>query len=322
MLICVFLLYSSVIQILLPSFVFCKLQQQLDVLADIAQNHGKIANIFRQVSTLNILLKNYEQPEGMLHSLRNIFKFGEQSFVVFNFESEKSHGQWLKYCKKFKDEPKVRIAYYERLYKKLYEPLTVKLSLTSGEEKSEDFIDSQGSIPFQSDEGNYSLPESVANSFDNWFSFRNAGFILICPYNVLDIYLGCVISRSGTYLFIIDSKEHPSLNELCNVLNSSWKSSTNSKLFVLFFNEIYILNPFKINEKTQTFGILEKLSSDKEIKRDFKNLNRYPMSVDLFESAYSIISKKQNFSGRLESFRGPDVKVAEFIEEQMNVSSN
>lgn len=326
-LICV-LFHSSVIQLLLLSFVRCEYRKLSDTLTDIADNREKIVKIFRKVSTLNILLKNYDQPEGILNSLGNVFQLGEQSFVVFNLKSEKSYSEWMKNCREFKDDKFVRSAYYERLYQKPHQAPKLKLAFSSFEDSerrekglSDDLIDPQASIASQPVVRSGSLSESFANSLDSWFSYRKAGFILFCTFSALELYLGCLLSRSGTFLFIIDSeKENTTLRELCDVLNASWKASTNPKLSVLIFSEIYVLNPFEIDGTTKSFGTLVKLS-DEEIKQDFRNLNRYPMNVDLFYSAYSI-TRNESFTGKLDSFRGPDVKVASFIEEQMNVSSN
>lgn len=316
-LICV-LIFSSVIRILLSSFC-CEQMEPPGILTSIADNREKIERIFRKVSTLNILLKSYDQPEGILQSLGEIFKLGELSFVVFNFESEVARREWKKNCQEFKDDPELKTTYYEMFYQK-----SRKKILDSKYNHFEaDSMDPQVSPAHQPSEAVRSVSDSFANILDSWSSFRKGGFILFCSFEELSLFLGCLMNRSGTFLFIINSVEdNRTLQELCVILNTSWKSSTNLKLFVLIFNEIYSLNPFEIDKATQTFGILETFSGKDEIKKhSFRNLNRYPMNVDMFYSAYSV-TRGENFTGKLNTFRGPDVKVAEFIEEQMNISGN
>lgn len=316
-LICVLFLFS---------FVLGKFLKPSEVLIDIGENREKIVRIFNKVSTLNVLLKNYEQPEGIVQLLETIFQFGHQSFVIFNFSESESYAEWIEHCKIFRNDSSIRTIYYERFYHKTHERQKPKRNLDFFEDFEpdikllhEDSIDPQSPIASSP----IRLQESFAEGLDKWFTYRQSGFVLISTFDALDVYLGCLLNRGGTFLIIIEKDSYDDEKHLENVsmlLKKAWRVSTNLKLFVLISREVYILNPFVIDANTKSFGMLEKLP-DEEVSQEWKDLNGYPMSVEIFESAYSVPSEG-NFTGKLDSFRGPDVEVARFIQQQMNVSSN
>jgi hypothetical protein len=310
----------------LSGLAYSKFLKPSEILIDIGENREKIVKIFGKVSTLNVLLKNYEQPEGIVKLLESIFPFGHQSFVVFNFAEEESYTEWLEHCKAFQNDSSIRTMYYERLYQKTHEPQKQKRNLNFFEDfepdmglLDEDSIDPQSPIASSP----VRLQESFAEGLDRWFTFRHSGFILFSTFDALNVYLGCLLNRAGTFLIIVERDSYnvdSHLENVAELLKKAWKVSANLKLFVLISREVYILNPFMIDENSKSFGMLEKLP-DSEVNRGCKGLNGYPMNVEIFTSAYSVPSEG-NFTGKLDSFRGPDVEVARFIQQQMNTSSN
>ena len=296
-----------------------------EILVDIGQNQKKIVQIFDQVSTLSILLKNYEQPEGLVHLLENIFHFGHQSFVIFNFAEQESFREWLEHCKIFQNDSLIRTMYYERFYQKTHEPSKRRRTLEFFDDfepdlsdLDEDTFDPQSPLA----PGPTRLHEKFAEGLDRWFTFQHSGFVLFSTLDELTVVLGCLLNRAGTFLVIVkkDSYDEKHLENVTELLKKIWNVSANRKVFVLIAREVYILNPFVIDENTKSFGILEKLP-DGKVNRECKDLNGYRMNVEIFTSAYSIPNEK-NFTGKLNSFRGPDVEVARFLQQQMNVSSN
>lgn len=274
-----------------------RLLEQPALMLDIGDKRDDIVNIFKNVSTLTLLLKNYEQPEGIIQFLDEIFGFGVQSFVVFNFNDQESYTDWMKHCKFFLNDSATRTAYYERFFMKSHKPER-KRTLDFFEDFEPNIIETArgNSLDPQSPlaaEGNMKkeIEENFAESLDRWFTFRKYGFILICRLEEFSLYLGCLLNRSGTFLIIIENEFEPpnstSLFQISQILRTAWNYVTNLKLFILIFGELYILNPFALNETSKEFGVLEKLEKGL-LKRDFKNLNRYPINVDLFASAYSV----------------------------------
>lgn len=308
------------------SSAFSKFLKSSEILIDIGENREKIVNIFENVSTLNVLLKNFEQPEGIVQLLENIFQLGNQSFVIFNFSEQESYLEWLEHCKVFRNDSSIRTMYYERFYHKTHQPQKQKRTMEFFDDFEPDVgLEAESSVDPQSPLASTAvkLPESFAESLDRWFTFRHSGFILFSTFDALDVYLGCLLSRAGTFLIIIEKDSYDSDNHLENVaflLKKAWKISANLKLFVLISREIFVLNPFVIDESKESFGMLEKLP-DAKVNRECKDFNGYPMNVEIFMSAYSNPSGGK-FTGKLDCFRGPDVEAARFIQQQMNVSSN
>jgi len=296
---------------------------------NIGDNRAKVVKIFEKVSTLNILVKNYKQPEGVATFVEDIFDIGLQTFVIFNFFDDEDYEEWLDQCINFRNTS-VRTQYHERFYRKTHDVDGKKTSLDAIEDfefestvKHETESDPQAAVS----PTHIGLLESFADDLDRWFTYRRGGYIVICTFDWFDVYLGCLVNRGGTFLFIIDGQVDTEVNltDVTVILKKAWKTTTNLKIFVLIFNEIYVLNPFGFDQKCESYGKLEQLSDDCEIEQEFKNLNGFPMNVEIFHSAYSIPSMNTStdeFNGKLDSFIGPDVKVARFVEKQLNVSSN
>jgi hypothetical protein len=163
------------------------------------------------------------------------------------------------------------------------------------------------------------LSESFAEGLDRWFTFKHAGFVVFSTFELVEVYLGCLLNRAGTFLIIVEKESHEKhLENVEALLKKAWKVSENLKVFLLIEREVFALNPFAI-AGGESFGILEKLP-DGEVNREYRNFNGYPINVEIFASAYSV--PRGNFTGKLESFHGPDVEVARFIQQQMNVTSN
>lgn len=308
--------------LLLSSLIRAKILKPTNFLIDIGESGEKITEIFAKVATLNILLKNYEQPEKLANLLEALF--GTQAFVIFNFSNEDRYDEWIEHCKLFRNDSSVRTNYYERLYQKSHDPASLQWQRPFDDfephrEKLEEVsFDPQSPLAVTSKK----LTERFAESLDKWFTHRNSGYILLCTFDELELYLGCLLNRAGTFLFIIerDTKDAQHLQNISAILFRAWESSTNLKLFVLVARQIFVLNPFLIDANSKSFGMLENLS-DVDVNRKLKDLNGYPMNVELFNSAYSMTNGTK-FTGKLDSFIGPDVEVARFIEARMNVSSN
>lgn len=317
-------------RVLIGALLFANLAQSkflmsTDVLIDIGENRDKIVEIFDKVPTLSVLLKDFE-PDGLLELLRDIFSVEKKTFAVFGFSKLDYLKDWTEHCKMFKNDSTTRLLYYERYYQRTHEVRNMK------QRKMDFFEDFEPHVPSTIDDSidpqsplasaPVRLPESFAIGLDRWFAFYESGYVLLCRLDALELYLGCLLNRAGTFLFIVattdDDEQH--LDVISTSLRKAWRFSANLKIFILISREIYVLNPFVIDKHSESFGMLEKLS-DTKVVRKLGNLNAHPMSVEIFHSAYSI-PKETRFAGRLDSFIGPDVQVAQFIQQQMNVTSN
>lgn len=248
-----------------------KILKQHELKLDIGDKRDEIVNIFKNVSTLTVLLKNFEQPEGIIHFLNNIFGFGVQSFVVFNFSDEESYTEWIKHCKLFLNDSATRTAYYERFFMKSHKPGKKRtldffedFEPNNSEIATGNSLDPRSPLSF---EGNLNkvIQENFAESLDRWFSFRKNGYVLICRLEEFKLYLGCLLNRSGTFLIIIENEVQPpnstSFLQIAEIMRKAWNYATNLKLFILIFRELYVLNPFAVDNASNEFGVLEKLEN-------------------------------------------------------------
>jgi len=284
-----------------------------------AENSRKIQKIFQKTSTITVLLKNYEQPEGMIKWLESIFGGnGNKSFVVHSFSSDDAKRDWMKECGDYLSNPGNKIAYGERVYQLKYASTGTKASQL--EEEFEPELDPQAA---QSTTTSFQALEKFANKLDKWWKFHYAGYIIFSTFYGLDYYTGCLFNRGGTFLFII----HESIDEKENyleVINSTfhkaWKMVGNIKLHILINKQIYIFNPFERNNdgkfgKIKLFDV-ENLFSEESLK----SLNGYPLNIEMFWSVFSISTdsfKTFNFN----TYRGPDADVANMLTQRMNATS-
>lgn len=310
--------------LLLPSFILCQFLKSPEVPFDFGKHRDNILKIFKEVSTLNILLPNHEEHDDVMQHFIEVFEIGVKSFVVFNFADDESFAEWTEHCIAYQKIPSIRVAYDERFYKKSHGQIKFKHDLEFFEDfepemKSdrEEYVDPQRKVGgFTATE----LDEGFAEGLDNWFLTPKAGFVLFSTFDSVELYLGCLLNRAGTFLFIIDGdKENRTAENILGILKTAWNVTANLKVFVLISEEILVLNPFEFDNVNRSFGTIEE-ASNKSFNRQLKSLNQYPMNIDLFYSAYSV-PKSRNYSSKLSSYYGPDVEAALFIQEQMHVKS-
>lgn len=310
--------------LLLASLAHSKFLMSVDVLIDIGQHRERIVEIFDKVSTLSVFVKDRENPNGLLELLRGVFGCEGKSFAVYGFSHNESYREWKQHCRAFQNDTNSRMMYAERYYQKTHGPTSHDRKLDYFEDlephiKSniDDSVDAQSPLASAPPR----LPESFAVSRDRWLTFRKSGFVLLCTPDELELYLGCLLNRAGTFLFIlagnVNSERH---QDISASFKKAWKTCANLKVFVLISGELLVLNPFGIDGHSERFGMLEKLP-DAKVVRKLRSLSAHPMNVEIFNSAYSFPNGTK-FTGGLDSFIGPDVEVARFIQEQMNVSSN
>lgn len=310
--------------LLLSSFAHCSEAYKFMNLAenqiDFGRNRETISNIFKKVSTISVLSKSLEGHD-YVYSLQDIFTF-RQAFAVFDFTNDR----YFEHCKVFQSDLLNKISYYDRQYQKSHGPLESKYNLQYSEgsepvktQIKEEIVesDSQHSID--------KLPESFYDNIGRWFKFEQSGYFIFCSFDVFELQLGCLVKRAGTYLFVIEKSSllNYNLEDVSEVLKRAWKKTENLKIFVSCLDELYVMNPFKMNKTTKNFGVLEKLTEE-GMSRNLKNLNDYPLRIEIFDSAYSIRrwGNSSEFPDELDLFYGPDVDAARFIEERMNASSN
>lgn len=285
-------------------------------------NYDKIKSIFKTTQIINLLLKNFEQSEGMIEQLNSVFGSVEKTFVVFNFQNNEEVSEWSEQCEQFSEDHRHRTLYYERLYKKTHEPFSSSShdSMNDNDDNLEnlpnvDYMDPQAPAWIKS---LTPMHEQFTDGLDLWYTFRYSGYIIFVTRNMLQHFISCLVNRSGKFLVVIEDTEDNSngIEEITKVLKNSWKLNGNLNVYVLNHRSVYHYSPFAIQNKD--FGLLKQFEMNDNLET-FRNLNGYEFHVELFNSAYSVSNGTQTI--HLNSFYGPDVSVAELIQKQMNVTS-
>lgn len=268
-------------------------------LYDIGANHERVRNFFQECSTMNVLLRTFEQPESVINWLDGIFGAGNKSFVVFNIANQLNLEKFHEQCVIFQSDDSNRIAYLERALKKSY-----------GSIKGYEMM--EGELNLADDK----FKEQFAEFLDKWRTFRHEGFILFTSLENLERYIGCLGNRHGTFLFIIVSTvidaNYKQLVE--KVMASAWKSFGNFKVSVLVNRLLFTYNPFKrVNNHTYgSIKIFENLYTDS----DLRHINLYPLRVEIFWSAFSLTHGGSD----IKKFKGPDIDVTLMIARRLNSS--
>lgn len=150
-------------------------------------------------------------------------------------------------------------------------------------------------------------------------------FIIFTTLKAFESALKCIVHPVTRFLIIITdvSTKSPSITEkdLIHSLNKTWTNNGALKVFISTYNNtVYTFNPFYRNGDG-SFGKLNSFvdyTFDDDGGRDMRQLNEYPMRVEIFTSSYSIARTKPPKSHY--DFYGPDVNVALITAEIMNAT--
>jgi hypothetical protein len=270
---------------------------------DIGDNHERIRKVFRESSIVNVLLKSFEQPEGVIKWINGILGEGNVSFVVFNIANASYHDFFMENCVKFQSDPAIRDAYHERVLKLTYS-------------KTFDGYESDFSLQLANNTSpdEKKVIEGFARVLDNWRKFKFDGYLIFTSMEDIETLIGCLGNRYGTFLFIIDRevKNVNYFNTIDEIFRRAWKNLGNFKIFILINQQIYTFNPYKF--QNNTFGgtrNFKHLYTDEELKQ----INGYPFYVEVFWSAFSITP-----GPKFEQFKGPDIDVTRMLYQRLNAT--
>lgn len=151
-------------------------------------------------------------------------------------------------------------------------------------------------------------------------------FIIFTSLNALPSALHCIVHPLSRFLLIVTdiSTTSPSIIEkLSYLLNTTWMSNGALKVFISTHNNTtYMFNPFHRNDDNDgSFGKLNSLvnfSFDDDGCWDLRQLNGYPMRVELFYSTYAMPLRKP--ATTIEDFYGPDAHLASLAGKLWNSS--
>lgn len=269
-------------------------------LYDIGANHERIQNYFQECSTLNVLLRNFEQPEGVINWLDGILGTGNKSFVVFNIANRSDHEKFHEQCMIFQSNPSIRVAYLERELKKSYRNI-----------KGFELLESELNLAVTN-----GINEEFSEMLDKWRILRHEGYILFTSLENLEYYVECLGNRHGTFLFIVVSaiNDKNYKQKVEEIFRLAWKSFGNFKVAILVNRQLFTYNPFK-RVANGTYGAI-KLFQGLYTDDDLTHINLYPLNVEIFWSAFSLTHGNAD----IKKFKGPDVNVTMMIANRLNSS--
>ena len=110
------------------------------------------------------------------------------------------------------------------------------------------------------------------------------------------------------------------VSSIAHMLNRTWIDNGALKIFILLNDKVITFNPFHRNGdrsfgKLDTYGVSFESSST-----GFKNLNEYPLRVEMFVGPYTI-AKMKGVMKNVDDFYGPDANVAKTVRDVLNASS-
>lgn len=277
----------------------------------------KIKNIFRKQSKINVLVSD---RESLITSLRQLLP--QHSFVTFGFsKTSNEYEKWIQTCQSYCYNSTMRIFYNERSFRRYFKSTANKVA---------------AALPLNNETA---LVKSLLSDFDVnllrlcdkldlWFTYALSGFVLVTSIEEFELRACCLTNRRGIFLFIVEpsrgdeSDREVNLERILSTLRFLWSVVPNLKIFILYERQIYIFNPFVDVDAERRFqGKLELCSDDDCSYVSLRRFHRYPLKVEVFESVYSERHSDADPAESIDGLIGPDVKVAYFIQSQMNVTS-
>lgn len=149
-------------------------------------------------------------------------------------------------------------------------------------------------------------------------------FIIFTTLKAIESALKCIVHPVTRFLIIVTdvSTKSPSITEknLTHMLNKTWTNNGALKVFISTYGTVYTYNPFHRNVDG-SFGKLNSFvdyTFNDDGGRDMRQLNGYPMRLEIFTSSYSIPRIKPPKG--LSDFYGPDVDVAKVAAKVLNAT--
>jgi hypothetical protein len=177
-----------------------------------------------------------------------------------------------------------------------------------------DFYD-DAATPRAFSHGNLTLIAMLARMEFNDF------IIVVASSSLLESVLRCMVQPQPRFLLIINEAP-PSLSHLAAMLNRTWLENGAAKIFVASHDDggsgdVFKFDPFHENGD----GSYGKLNSFTAVpfESETKQLNGYPLRVEIFTSTYTLARTKQPLS--VDDFDGPDVDVARTTSQILNATS-
>lgn len=279
-----FLLLSA-LTIVSSSIGMLRIVENRTAVDDLDKISLEIQAIFNETTILAILTDGQERSSGILWKFQEIFDPKLKSYILYN---NLDPSGWQDLCKGH--------------FLNLNELSTFHPSGNSTSNFNEEDID----LNFES-----TIP------MDKSILYGNFGYVILTKAADLESRIYCLSFKvTGTLLFIVENRIE--LKELLVILRNSWKKLEFLRIFVLTGTSIYTLDPFLIEKTDGIYGTLIKYSANKRTTAVSRNMNLFPINVEIFNSVYSTDKEDKKENMTLNQFYGPDVTVAKVMMRRMN----
>lgn len=154
---------------------------------------------------------------------------------------------------------------------------------------------------------------------ENWDEVINTGYIIQTNSNYLRMLMDCLVNPVGTFLFILEDgitlEEYEQF--IAQNFRNAWRNIGSYDIHILIDKKIITFDPFLMNNLTKNHGSIV-LSSER--KKDlFRNLNKYPLRIEIIWSTYSV-PKYSEKTKKLKYYYGADVETVKCLKKIMNFS--
>lgn len=143
---------------------------------------------------------------------------------------------------------------------------------------------------------------------------QRRNYVVSCSMDNLRVVSNKFAKKSGLFFFVILDAFHK--NTFTDIFRDLWRRRAVFKIYLLTVVGIFIYDPFTY-DKTGNFGKIVNIQK-RNLSTIFKDMNGYPMRVQIFRSVYSKVVLDE--SNHVKYVEGADAKVAYLLSEIMNYS--
>lgn len=152
---------------------------------------------------------------------------------------------------------------------------------------------------------------------NQWKQSPKTGYIIETNWNNLRLLMDCLINSLGIFVFVVNDKNN---NEnfhknISQNFQNAWKNIGAYDIYILNNNQIIAYDPFLVNNRKAFHGSIISYA-DKKVDL-FKNLNLYPLRMEIIQSTYSVLKFNKSDS-KLINYEGADIEIVNVLKNSMN----
>jgi hypothetical protein len=147
-------------------------------------------------------------------------------------------------------------------------------------------------------------------------------FLIFTPSQFIALILKCIVQPLSRYLVIVTATASTlETSSITHILNATWRDNGALKVTIVMHDKVITFDPFHRNDDG-SFGKLNTIVAESycgSFEHELKNLNGYPIAIEMFPATYTMKSFKGATS--LDDFSGPDADIAKEMRHILNATS-